>query len=609
MNGSILAVVAVAAIAVIAGAVFFIGGSQNDDSPVTYDGSDKDITAEIDTGEESDSGSSNSENNTSTDYPFTITYVSGTDNAYKVTSSSGQHTITISGLTEDSEYSIAGILDGNIVIEAGDYDFELVLNGVTITSSSAVPIYISSGEDVSITAKKNTTNYIYDKRATVSDTDVSACIYSLCDLKIKGNGKLVVVSDNNNGIHTKDDLSVKNLTLYVTCVDNCLKGNDSVKITSGTITLNATSGDGIKTSNSELSNKGVQRGTVTINSDDGDTVLTINAYCDGIDSAYDVNIEETLGNTVTIDIAAGIETVTTASLVTGAPMAPPGGGNPGNWGGNPGGNSWNQFGPDSQGNKNKVSYSCKGIKASNAVSIISGTLTIDAYDDAIHANNDEALESGATPTGNVIISGGNIILYSKDDGIHADGTLTVSGGTLKVTGSYEALEGAYIVISGGNVSLVSSDDGINSTSKGLKLTGGYLYVFAGGDGLDCNGSSISFAGTNVIIVSTSGGNSSIDADYSYTYTGGSVLAVCPTGMTQEVTGSSAFRSYGSQQSFGSLSSGTTVSASVNGTVMLAVKMPVSLSNCLAVYIGSNTASISSGSSSLSLNDDGVYVKA
>ena len=228
MNGSILAVVAVAAIAVIAGAVFFIGGSQNDDSPVTYDGSDKDITAEIDTGEESDSGSSNSENNTSTDYPFTITYVSGTDNAYKVTSSSEQYTITISGLTEDSEYSIAGILDGNIVIEAGDYDFELVLNGVTITSSSAVPIYISSGEDVSITAKKNTTNYIYDKRATVSDTDVSACIYSLCDLKIKGNGKLVVVSDNNNGIHTKDDLSVKNLTLYVTCVDKCLKGNDSV---------------------------------------------------------------------------------------------------------------------------------------------------------------------------------------------------------------------------------------------------------------------------------------------------------------------------------------------------------------------------------------------
>jgi len=608
MNGSILAVIAIAAIAVIGGAVFFMGGNQSDDSSeTTVNETTRDTVSEIDTGESSDQGASNAENNTSSDYAFTITYVSGTENAYQITSSSGQYTVTFSGISADTEYSIAGVLNGNIVIDAGDYDFDLDLNGVTITSTAEVPICITSGENVSIAAKKNTTNYVYDKRAAVSDEDISACIYSNSDLKLKGNGKLVVVSDNNNGVHSKDDLSVKNLTLYVTCVDNCLKGNDSVKITSGNIILNATSGDGIKTSNSELSSKGVQRGSVTINSDDGDTSLTIRAYCDGIDSAFDVIVEETQGNSVDINIIAGVEATSSASSVTSSPGGMPGGGS--GWGGNPGGSSWGQGGPNSEGNNNKASYSCKGIKANNAIYINSGTLIIDAFDDTLHANNDEAIESGVTPTGNVTIAGGTVTLNSKDDGIHADGTLTVSGGTLRINGSYEALEGAYIVISGGNTSLISSDDGINATSSGLKLSGGYLYVYAGGDGLDCNRSSISFEGTDVIIISTSGGNSSIDADYSYSYTGGSVLAICPNGMTQEVTGSSAFRSYGSQQSFSSLNKGTVVTTTVNGTAMLAVKMPVSLSNCFAVYIGSTSATISSGSSSLSLNDDGAYVRA
>ncbi len=614
MKGSMIAVIAVAAIVVLAGAVFVMSGSSDKDQGVTIVDPAENRTSDttLDTGEETDSGSSNSSNNTSTEYPFTIIYQSGTDNAYSITSSTAGYTVVFSGITEETSYSISGTLDGNIDIEAGDYDFELILNGVTITSSSEVPINITSGENVTITAKKNTTNYVYDNRSAVSDEDISASIYSKCDLKLKGNGKLVVVSKNNNGIHSKDDLSVKNLTLYVTCVDNCLKGNDSVKITSGSITLNATSGDGIKTSSTDLNSKGVQRGTVTINSDDGDTVLTIKAYCDGIDAAYDVIIEETEGNSVTLDIIAGTgASSTTTSTVVGAPAGGPGGmvpGGQGNWGRNPGGGSWGQFGPDSEGNKNTTSYSCKGIKAADSIYINSGTLIIDAYDDALHANNDESMESGVKATGNVTISGGSITLNSMDDGIHADGTLTVSGGVLKVTGSYEALEGAYIVISGGSTSLIATDDGVNAKSNGLLLSGGYLYIFAGGDGLDCNRSSISFQGTNVIIVSTSGGNSSIDADYSYTYSSGIVLAICPTGMTQEVTGSSVFKSSGTQQSFSSLSSGTVVTAKVNGTVMAAVKIPTSLGSSLAVYLGSTSATITSGSASVTLNDDGAYVR-
>ncbi len=604
MNGNIIAIVVIAAVAVLAGAALLMSGSSDNGGSSTVDTADsRTADTTLDTGEGSDKGSSNSANNTSTEYPFTVTFQSGTENACTITKVSGEYKVTFSGLKQDSSYLLAGILDGSITIEAGDYDFELVLNGVTITSSTDVPVCITTGENVFITAKKNTTNYIYDNRSEVPDDGISASVYCKCDLKLKGNGTLVIVSENNNGIHTKDDLSVKNLTLYITCVDNCLKGNDSVTITSGTLTLNATSGDGIKTSSTDVSSKGIQRGTVTVNSDDGDTKLTIKSYCDGIDAAFDVVIQETGNNSVAVDIIAGtgasLKSSTIGASITasiGAPGTGPG------WGGRPGGNSWEQGGPDSDGNKNTVDYSCKGIKAGNSIAILSGTVTIDAYDDALHANSDDSMESGVIPTGNITISGGKVTLNSMDDGMHADGTLTISGGTVSVTGSYEGLEGTFVNISGGNVSIVSTDDGINgvtsyySYSEGIiTLSGGTLYVYAGGDGIDSNCSGtykgISFEGTDVTIVSSSGGNSSIDTNAGYTYKSGKVLAICPTGMTQEISRVSNWSSVASTAT-GSLSSGTTVKVTVGGSIVASVKMPVSISNAYIIYLGSSNAAIS-----------------
>ena len=582
MNAKILAVLAVIAIAAVGGAVYVFAGQSHDSNDDSTDIDDSSRTSDttIDTGEEDTEADSAA--------TYEITYVSGTENAFTISSTGSDTTITFSGLDADTVYSISGKLEGNIVIDAGDYDFELDLEGVTISSSSSVPIYVSSGDNVDISAKKNTVNKVYDNRSAVSDDDTSAAIFSDCDLTLKGKGELVVISYNNNGIHSKDDLTVKNLTLYVTCVDNALKGNDSVTITSGTIVLNATSGDGIKTTSTDLNKNGEQRGTVTINSDDGDTSLTIKAYCDGIDAAFDVSIEQTEGS-LSVDIIAGTGATSTTSTVYGAPM----GGGPG-WGGMPGGNSWNQRGPDSDGNSNKVDYSCKGIKASNGVYISSGTVTIDAYDDAIHANNDDSMESGVTPKGEVIISGGTVTLNSKDDAIHSDGALKVTSGTLKITGSYEGLEGASVTISGGNVSIVSSDDGINSSGT-ITISGGYVYVYAGGDGIDSNSSvrygGIKFTGGETIIISTSSGNSSIDTDYGYTYSGGKVLAICPNGMTQEVTNADTWSSKATYKNM-TLSKGSTVKVTVGSSTAISVDMPVSISNAFVVYLGSNSATIS-----------------
>lgn len=217
-----------------------------------------------------------------------VTCVSGSEGCYTY----ADGVLTFSGIAENSVYSVSGQLKGSIVIDVGeDYKLDLELCGLSVISDSDCPVTVLSGRKVSITAKAGTENYIYDERDAVDSTDEAAhsgAIFADTDLEICGKGRLTLISDANNGIHTKKDLTVKNLTLTVMCQDNALKGNDSVTISSGALTLISVVGDGIKTTNSDISEKGNQRGTVTIN---GGT-HNIYAACDGIDSAYDVIIDD-----------------------------------------------------------------------------------------------------------------------------------------------------------------------------------------------------------------------------------------------------------------------------------------------------------------------------
>lgn len=567
----------------------------------------------------------------------------GTNNSWSI---DGQ-TLTFSGLTADTVCSVSGSFNGQIVIDGGDdYKFELEMCGLTLYSGEQNPITILSGDKVTLSAKKETKNYIYDTREAVPDDDetaYSAAVYAKCDLELAGKGELTVISSNNNGVHTKDDIKVKNLTLSVTCEDNALKGNDSVSITGGILTLIAKSGDGIKTKNSDISSKGNQRGTVTIS---GGTV-NIYAACDGIDAAYDADISgDAIVNIYTdsyspyAEISAGNNTGNENFPSGNDNSGFPSDGNPGmpsdignsgtdgngNGGGNFGGNggfSGGSFGSNggfgggsfgggsfggggrpggqggmNDGNSEKGDYSTKGIKADNEIHISGGTITVNSYDDAIHANGGDALENGETATGNILIGGGTLTLFTKDDGVHADGTLTVSGGKIEITGCYEGLEGTYVAVTGGDISIVSSDDGINATTTsgtGIIFEGGTVYIYAGGDGIDSNSRTsyqgILFAGGNITVISTSGGDSSIDTEQGYTYTGGTVLALCPSnGMGNEAVNCRNFSSVGTKTTL-NLSQGQTVNVKVGGNTVASVTMPCRLS-ALAVYLGSANASFS-----------------
>lgn len=224
-----------------------------------------------------------------------ITCLSGTQNAYKIEG----NTITFTAISENSIYSLSGKFSGNIVIDTGDsYKFDLELHGLSLVSASTNPITVKTGDKVTVKAKKDTKNYIYDNRPAIdsaNETLYSGAIHSEVDLEISGKGELTIVSEKNNGIHSKDDLEVKNLTLYIACIDNSLKGNDSVTLENATTTLIASGGDCIKTSNSNISEKGTQRGSISISGG----IHNLYAACDGIDAAYNVTIDD---STTTLNI-------------------------------------------------------------------------------------------------------------------------------------------------------------------------------------------------------------------------------------------------------------------------------------------------------------------
>ena len=217
---------------------------------------------------------------------------------FSITSTDGS-TITqndsVYTITQAGEYTVTGLLsEGQIVVNADDNaEITIVLNGTSITCSNGSPIYIKNADNVKIKSEENTYNCIVDARTEADDNsdnssseNGNAAIYAACDLKLVGKGALSVTGNYNNGIQSKDDISIKNVTIKVNAVNNAIKGNDEVAIESGEIIAISRKGDGIKTSNSSLSNKGKRKGNVIISGGN----IDIYAACDGIDAAYGVDV-------------------------------------------------------------------------------------------------------------------------------------------------------------------------------------------------------------------------------------------------------------------------------------------------------------------------------
>ncbi|GHU78793.1 hypothetical protein FACS1894191_0210 [Clostridia bacterium] len=379
-------------------------------------------------------------------------------------------------ITASGTYVVSGSLhDGQIVIAATKDDaVQLVLNGAEITNKSGAGIYASQCDELTITLAEGTKNTVTDggsnfTYANATDEEPNAAVFSKDDLTINGTGSLTVNAGFNNGIGTKDDLVIASGAFIVSAANHGIRGNDSVTILGGDFTVTA-GNDGIQTNEGE----DAEKGSIMI---EGGS-FTITAGHDGIQSENDLLIS---GGE--FDVRAG--------------------------------------GSAAAAQTDTTSDSYKGIKAAGDMEITAGTFVVDSADDSIHSN------------GNISIQGGAFILASGDDGIHADGSLHVSGGNVKVTRSYEGLEGANIDISAGTVSVAAADDGINAAggadantgggrfgadtfaaggSYSIKITGGEVVVYSGSDGLDSNGTLEVTGGTVAVFINAPRDGETTDVD-------------------------------------------------------------------------------------------------
>jgi len=455
-----------------------------------------------------------------------------------VTGSGAEVSAGVVTISAAGDYVLSGKLeDGRIVVDAPDKIVHLVLNGADVTSKSGAAIHLIEAGKVVVTLQEGTENSVTDAVAysDTSDDAPTAALFSKADLTINGTGKLSVNGNYNDGIASKDDLKIMGGTLVVKAADDGLIGKDLVAVKDGDITIEA-GGDGIKSTNDKDEGKGaivVEGGTFDIQ--------TVN---DAIQSAASLYIADG-----TFGLATGGGHA--ASTKTHVEERPNGFGGRGQGFGQ---SSDGTGRPESGASEPETaeqetdSASAKGLKAAGDLSVAGGTFEIDAADDAVHSN------------ASIRISGGKFSLAAGDDAIHADVALAIEGGTIEISSSYEGLESANIAISGGEIRLTASDDGVNvsdgsssetggpggggQANNGLLLTisGGYLAVNAGGDGLDSNGSIVMSGGTVLVNGPTGNGNGALDYDGTFELSGGTLIAAGSAGMAQAPSEDSTQRS-------------------------------------------------------------------
>lgn len=432
-------------------------------------------------------------------------------------------------ISSEGTYLLSGTLDnGRIVVNVPDTQkVQLVLKGADIYCEDNAAIFVQQADKVFITLDSGTQNTLSSGSSYnlgEDDSNVDGVVFSRADLTFNGTGKLTIDAQYQHAVVSKDDLVITGGEYVITAAGGGLYGKDCVKIADGTFTIDSGT-DCIQSSNAEEASRGyvyLAGGT-----------YTLTAGTDGIQAETVLLID---GGEYTIATGGGSANASVTS--NGAVNA-----------------SWGMWGRQAPG-ANQTSQqegdaaSAKGLKASGNLVLNGGTFTIDSSDDSIHSN------------ACVIMRGGSFTIRSGDDGIHADDSLVIEDGTVQIDKSYEGLEGLNVTVSGGDIRITASDDGINSAggsdtgmmgrpgqnsfgtaSAGsdvyLKITGGTLWVDAGGDGLDSNGDLVVEGGVIYVSGASNDGNGALDYDGTADISGGTILATGMSGMAQGFSDSSS----------------------------------------------------------------------
>ena len=556
-----------------------------------------------------------------------------------ITETSAGSGYTIDGttltITTAGTYRIGGSCsEGSVVVSKGLSNVTLILDNLTLASSSTAPIVVkkSATANIHLVGTSTLTNNEDPANETSADATVAEAFEGAA-VKVKsgstvtfcGDGNLNVVANAKNGIkggataslifNQSGTINISGNAKYYgattsgAAVNNGIACDGSIVFNQGAYVIKSAN-DGIKSApDATDATEGTtidteSAGTVTIN---GGT-FDIDADGDGIQADTALNIN---GGTFDIQTWKGYSV-------------------------------WN----DTLAN----AYSCKGLKASGdraeeagiepAINITGGTFTLNTGDDAVHSD------------ANATIMGGTFTIRTGDDGMHADTSLTIGTENgyerdpdITINNSYEGLEGGTVYIYSGRSYVVAGDDGVNAaggSSSGsdpgagggntfnpgggpggrpggggfnpgggssattgnynIYIYGGDLYVNCDGDGLDSNGGLYLYGGTQAVFSMKSGGdNSAIDADGTVSIQGASVFTAGTTGMD----GSAQSSWFGSNQKYYASSTSYAAGKIINtkagssGSVVFSYALPKAVNYIMASYpstVSSNTPSFATATS-------------
>ena len=328
--------------------------------------------------------------------------------------------VTVNGstveITKDGTYIVEGTATKvQLKVAAGKEDeVQIVFKNATLKNTEA-PLLVDTAKKVILTLADGTKNEVADE----STSTVKGAIYSDSDLTINGKGSLTVNGNASNAIKSKDGIRIVDATVTTSAKKHGVAANDFVNVTGATLNLSADE-DGIHSDNED----DVLLGNVYLTN----TNIIVNAGDDGINAS----------NTMLIDEGATID----------------------------------------------VQKSEEGLEA-RLIHQVGGTITVKSSDDGLNAKDWTLESSEAQRPGQqtktvkaeaanaknldqagdvkIVIDGGTLTVDAEGDGLDANGSIEINGGTVVVNGP----------TSGANAALDYDDN--------AKLNGGtVLFVDNGG---------------------------------------------------------------------------------------------------------------------------------
>lgn len=328
--------------------------------------------------------------------------------------------VTVNGSTVEITKAGTYIVEGTaskvqLKVAAGKEDeVQIVFKNATLKNKEA-PLLVDTAKKVILTIADGTKNEVADE----STSTVKGAIYSDSDLTINGKGSLTVTGAASNAIKSKDGIRIVDATVTATAKKHGVAANDFVNVSGATLNLSADE-DGIHSDNED----DVLLGNIYLTN----TNITVNAGDDGINAS----------NTMLIDEGATID----------------------------------------------VQKSEEGLEA-RLIHQVGGTVTVKSSDDGLNAK-DWTLESSeeqapgqqtktvkaeAANVKNldqagevkIVIDGGTLTVDAEGDGLDANGSIEINGGTVVVNGP----------TSGANAALDYDDNG--------KLNGGTVLFVDNGE--------------------------------------------------------------------------------------------------------------------------------